>query len=155
MILAPQPLVQNLSEFHEAPYLGLPYRNPTEMALRYRMDTIFVYSTSNNPPYKVSSGRPADVGLPDFIYARFARMTSLGTHLSRIIVIQIFVTFPLNALPNSPPSTLGAGAALSQRRAHLPPIRAPAQLYHSDGSVFPKLSAGAALSQRRTRLPQL
>ncbi|EYC23208.1 hypothetical protein Y032_0015g2521 [Ancylostoma ceylanicum] len=29
------PFVQNLSEFHKVPYLGLPYRNPTKMGLRF------------------------------------------------------------------------------------------------------------------------
>ncbi|EYC19972.1 hypothetical protein Y032_0023g809 [Ancylostoma ceylanicum] len=43
------PPVQKWSEFHEVPYLGLPYCNPTRMGLRYKMNSIFVFSTSNNP----------------------------------------------------------------------------------------------------------
>ncbi|EYC04648.1 hypothetical protein Y032_0086g1906 [Ancylostoma ceylanicum] len=40
------PFAQNLSEFHELPYPRLPYRNPTKMGLRYKMNTIFVFNTS-------------------------------------------------------------------------------------------------------------
>ncbi|EYC19049.1 hypothetical protein Y032_0025g1139 [Ancylostoma ceylanicum] len=43
------PFVQNLSEFHEVPYLGVPYRNLTKMGLRCKMNAIFVFSTSSNP----------------------------------------------------------------------------------------------------------
>ncbi|EYC28487.1 hypothetical protein Y032_0007g3250 [Ancylostoma ceylanicum] len=46
------------------------------------------------------SGRPADAGLPDFPYARFARMTSPRIHLSRVRIMPIFAPFPLNALPH-------------------------------------------------------
>ncbi|EYC24149.1 hypothetical protein Y032_0014g2350 [Ancylostoma ceylanicum] len=46
------PFVQNLSKFHGVPYLGLPYCNPIKMELQYQRNTIFVFSTSNNPPLR-------------------------------------------------------------------------------------------------------
>ncbi|EYB93784.1 hypothetical protein Y032_0179g755 [Ancylostoma ceylanicum] len=50
--------------------------------------------------WKNQSGRPAGAGLPDFPYARFARMTSPCIHPSRIRIMPIFAPFPLNALPH-------------------------------------------------------
>ncbi|EYC37780.1 hypothetical protein Y032_0766g2172 [Ancylostoma ceylanicum] len=47
--------VQNFSEFHEVPYRGLPYRNPTKTELRYKMNTIFVFNTSNSFLHRIST----------------------------------------------------------------------------------------------------
>ena len=41
--------MQSFKRFRDMQYLQYTHRNPEKMGLRYKMDTIFVFSTPNNP----------------------------------------------------------------------------------------------------------
>ena len=43
------PPMQSFKRFRDIQYLHYTYRHPEKMGLRYKMDTIFVFSTPNNP----------------------------------------------------------------------------------------------------------